>query len=598
MKHWIGTVGALLLLPIASLGFTLSPLPTHTTSTSTSTTSFHTIRHHRHTHLYERSNSNNINSGYISPELSESISAKNKNKPPYPKVGDIVRYFRLDGGSSTGQEVIGKLTFLQKQTQASDSSSLSSSSSVEWLAEVTELENVGDGYFCEYPSRKRKSKQQYVNIRELAPLPASFVRTEDAYKVPMDGTGGRTLPTFTSYQIDGFGGPAAIPVNESVVLQDLELYSALKVSLLKNAALAGLVGTVLVELSSGFNTGLALDYFIGSLGGVGYLFFLSVKTDTVASSDSKFGSNVANVRFVVPLLVLILIATQNASMGIDSPVALAHVQGTSSTFDLVSKEQFAVSMLGFLTYRIPLFISQLGPVISDTTGLALPGSAGVAMQMAADAKKKQQELGMTMTSNSLFGNQQDLTTVLLVSGPTGTGKTSLVEQLIEQGEGKFVKPNWIDSVVDPVLMEQLQMKQEVLSTDSTGRYALTKDGIVNAIPKDVEGDNNNNKVVVIDASVNLAKKLTQVGGTRLVGVWIGLDSMDKFESRLAAQVEAGTLRIPADETAETVVRAKIREVVKDIEYGVVSGIFEFTILNDDFDQSLKQLQEAAQYCFK
>ena len=459
---------------------------------------------------------------------------------------------------------------------------------MEWLGEVTELENVGEGYFCEYPSRKRKSKQALVNIREMAPLPSAFVRSEDAYKVPIDATTGRTKPSWENYRVEGFGGPAAIPVNESILQQDLEVYGKLKFDLLKNAAIAGVIGTIIADLTSGLD--LALNYFIGSLAGVGYLFFLSVKTDTVASSESKLGSNVSNVRFVLPLLVLTLIAVQNASLGSASPVP-------ADTFALVSKQQFAASMLGFLTYRIPLFISQLGPVVSDTAGLTLPGSAGMAMELAKKAKNKN-SVG-TGASNSILG--EDLITVLLVSGPKGTGKTSLVQELIKDGNGRFVAPKWIDSMKDPILLEQLQSKNQILSMDPNGRYALTKDGIMNAIPPIEDGVDTfgeKKKVVVIDADVELAKQMTQLGGTRLIGVWIGLDSLEKFEMRLSSQVEAGTIPIPPDETAETVVRSKIREVVKDIEYGVVSGIFEFTILNDDFDASLKQLKEASEYCFK
>ena len=58
------------------------------------------------------------------------------------------------------------------------------------------------------------------------------------------------------------------------------------------------------------------------------------------------------------------------------------------------------------------------------------------------------------------------------------------------------------------------------------------------------------------------------------------------------------ISIPEDETRESIVRAKIREIVRDIEYGIVSGVFEFTILNDDPEDSLKQLKAAAEYSFK
>ena len=43
--------------------------------------------------------------------------------------------------------------------------------------------------------------------------------------------------------------------------------------------------------------------------------------------------------------------------------------------------------------------------------------------------------------------------------------------------------------------------------------------------------------------------------------------------------------------------AKVRQVVKDIEFGVVSGVFEFTSFNEDIDKSVRQLNEAAEYCF-
>lgn len=81
-------------------------------------------------------------------------------------------------------------------------------------------------------------------------------------------------------------------------------------------------------------------------------------------------------------------------------------------------------------------------------------------------------------------------------------------------------------------------------------------------------------------------------------MWVGLDELSKFEERIDAQIESGKISVPEGETAESVRRTKIRAIVSDIEFGVMSGIFEFTILNDDFDKSLKQLKSAAEYCFE
>jgi len=514
---------------------------------------------------------------YVPPEVSES---KPRKQPPYPKIGDLVRYYDLDGGKSDGEELVGKLTFLQKSTSSKTGSGREPI--IEWLAEVTELENVGEGYFAEYPSRKRRKSKLY-KLESLSPVIGSYVRTEDAFKVPTDRMG-RVLPLFEFYNLEGFQGPAAVPVNSQVIETDLKNYKALKLKLLKDSLLAGLFGTIVADLVAGLDV--ALVYFAGAIAGVGYLFFLSVKTDTVASPDAKLGSNVSNIRFALPILVLIGISFQNLVTGGVSP-------SVDNIFDSVTKEQFGAAMLGFLTYRLPLFVSQLFPVIGESAGIVLPGSAGIAMQMAREAKES---MG-GQKKKDIFG--QDLTTVLLVAGPIGCGKSELVEKLIQDSNGRFVAPKYLDRIVDPIRYEQLESRDEILQQDPTGRYGLTKDSVVNPPGKFKEQDGEEiEKILVVDADVELCKKLTKLSGIRIVGVWVGLDALEKFEVRIKDQIESGIILVPEGESADTVRRAKLREIVKDIEYGIVSGIFEFTVLNDDFENSLVELKSAAEYCYQ
>ena len=110
--------------------------------------------------------------------------------------------------------------------------------------------------------------------------------------------------------------------------------------------------------------------------------------------------------------------------------------------------------------------------------------------------------------------------------------------------------------------------------------------------------NESQKVVVVDANVDLAKELQRLSGTRLIGVWVGLQSVAEFEERIATGIASGEIPIPPDETKESVLRARIKDIITEIEYGLGSGIFEFTILNESPDQSLKELKEAAAYAFK
>eukprot|EP00559_Dactyliosolen_fragilissimus_P002829 CAMPEP_0184857352 /NCGR_PEP_ID=MMETSP0580-20130426/2524_1 /TAXON_ID=1118495 /ORGANISM="Dactyliosolen fragilissimus" /LENGTH=628 /DNA_ID=CAMNT_0027352913 /DNA_START=224 /DNA_END=2110 /DNA_ORIENTATION=- len=570
------------------------------------------------------SDNNSSNNGYRPPE--QSTSNKKSKLPPQPKIGDTVRYYDLDGGNPEGEIKVGRITLIQPQYNSNynDNGTNNNNNSINYLCEITQLEDVGDGYYAEYPSRKRNSVKTWISLEKLSPLVASYVRSEDAYKIPLT-IDGLPKPLFPTYDVKNYKGPPKPIVNENVVDKDLELYGDLKLSLLKNSFLTGLVGTLLLSLAKGPSDGIV--YGIGALAGVGYLFFLSIKTDTLGSmttmttsnnnnytadiAKQRFGSNVSNLRFALPFLVLAGISLQNISQqggaeGIYSP----------TLFRSVTPEQFACAMLGFLTYRIPLFATQLLPLImGDSTNegdgsMTLPGSAGVLLNLANSSSKDD-------TSYISANNNDNLVTVLLVSGPAATGRTELVQRLMKEyddnGDTRFVLPKRMDAISEPISFEQAANKQEFLDVDDTGRYGLLADGILKApsstttivVPDDTTTNSppptqqqQQQQVVVMDASVDLAKKLTQLGGTRLIGVWVGLDSLEKFQSRLEADIDNGFLKIPDGETRESLIRAKIKDIVKEIEYGVVSGIFEFTILNDDEDSSLAQLRDAAEYCFR
>lgn len=495
--------------------------------------------------------------GYIPPEQQEPSSTSTVTNAPLltPNVGDIVRYYDLDGGNAKGQELVGKITFL---TRTSNS----------FLAEITQLEDLGEGYFAEYSSTKRMSKKTDRDILQVSPVRASFVRSEQAYKVPVEPNG-RVRVRQPTYDVQGWEGPQSASINTDIVEADGLVYAQLKFKLLKNAAIAGLLGTVLVNILKGPED--SIIYLAGAMASLAYLFFLSVKTDTLASPDRKLGSNVANLRFLMPVIVIVGVALYNQGLGDANPL-----KDATNPFDRVTAEQFGAAVLGFLTYRIPLFLGQLQEAFGgDTT--VLPGSAGVALQLAQATIEPEVTL------------KDALVPVLLISGPQATGRDELVAQLLQEDD-RLVSPRLVDRISDGATFDRLASRQEFLYSDS--RYGMTKDGILKATTDP-------SKVVVVNADVNLAKKLsTSLRGARLIGVWIGLDSVKAFEQRLEAQLDQGVLEMQEEDTRESLIRARIKEIVKEIDYGLASGIFEFTILNTDSAQSLKELKEAASYCFK
>jgi hypothetical protein len=545
--------------------------------------------------------------------IRESTPLSTKKQALVPKVGDVVRYYDLDGGEARGQVLVGKISYV-----------FGSKAFGGYSVELYELEDVGDGYFAEYASalRSRKGRKTERRLEEVSPIAASFVGSEQAYKVPIDSQTKLPKPRQETYDIDEYEGPSFYAsVDTNVLERDAENYEALKSKLFRNVLLTGLVGTIVTNASYGIE--LAVIYFAGSVASLLYLFLLSVKTDTVAvnsedNTKNLAGTPIANLRFGAPILVLVGVSIWNSQkmssgMGDDG--------FTVELFDTVSREQFGAAVLGFLTYRLPLFVGQIrdafknleaennaeGGKAAMDSGVQLPGSAGVAAKLLSRGKKSGDD-----TENLSDGEASDLVSILLVSGPQATGRQELIQRLLTENNGddddlsRLVAPKRVVRMDDGATYERLERRNEFLETDALETSGLTADGILDAargLSQDGVTEIPNKNVVVVDASVELAQKLTTAnlrGNTRLICVWVGLTTVKDFEARLEEDIAKGALKIPEDESKESFLRGKIKSIINEIDFGLGSGVFEFTILNDfaDPDKSLKELKEAASYCFK
>ena len=536
------------------------------------------------TTLYQQSRTTSISfletalytssSGYIPPEQSNPSSRTTTpaKKPVLPQPGDIVRYFDLDGGDARGQVLVGRIGFITAKI---------GSQPPQWMAEVTELEQMSEGYYAEYGSTKRQWKRSTRDLRELEPLTASFVRSESAYKVPMrDGLPFSKAP----YDLDQYTGPVAKEINQQVVDADAIVYQELKGRLFRYTALAGLAGTLVADLAQG--TDFAVIYGAGFVASLAYLLLLSLKTDTIAAGgDTRLAQRLSNLRFVTPVFVFLGVALYNQSLGDANPAS------GDKLFAWITSRQFTAAAAGFLTYRLPLFFVQIQAAFETdndeqtrgSSGISLPGSAGVALQMLTEDSPAADTSVLTV---------EELPTVFLISGPQATGRSALVDQLVAT-DNRVIRPSLVDKVQDAATYERLEQRDELLSVTGD-RYGLTAEKLINSAKEAAA----NNQVVIVDASVALAQQLAKVRGLRLVGVWVGLESVKDFEQNLEKDIASGIIPIPDDETPESVIRARIKQIVKEIEYGLGSGVFEFTVLNRNADDSIMQLREACNYCFK
>ena len=98
---------------------------------------------------------------YAPPEDAETVTVS-KPKLPKPKIGDFVRYYDVDGGQADGQVLVGKISYIQSIGKNDGTASNDDDGTNKWLVEITEMEDVGDGY-CKLLFLSSLSYYHYVD---------------------------------------------------------------------------------------------------------------------------------------------------------------------------------------------------------------------------------------------------------------------------------------------------------------------------------------------------------------------------------------------------------------------------------------------------
>lgn len=102
------------------------------------------------------------------------------------------------------------------------------------------------------------------------------------------------------------------------------------------------------------------------------------------------------------------------------------------------------------------------------------------------------------------------------------------------------------------------------------------------------------QVCIVDANMDIVRALTGVGDLALIGVWVSLDSIEAIEDRIRTTLISGGAA--KDPSLDADVRGLVRQAVEDIEFGVMSGVFDFTVINNsDVEESMETVRRAVEF---
>ena len=517
---------------------------------------------------------------------------------PVPKEGDIV----LCPGAWKGERILARIRFLQ-YSAARDC----------WSAEVSPL---AEGKSVDVFTTDKKAKALLINVTDLQPVRAMFVRSENGYRVNRKTNSTEMLtraPKYRTLPAD-YVVPTK-PLNMTTLEEDLVRYEALKTRIVVSTAQFGAVGTAMAALL--FGPDVAVPFFLGSGAGAAYLYLLGKKTDSIGAGYSKANSTTAsalgagavsrsrlsevlvNARFFVPVVVLGLFAAKNYIIDGEAP----------QPFQLVSRQQFLGVAAGFLSNRVALFLTEIRAEMRTEDLLSIvPGSL-------AESYRQSKRLEAT-------GRQQPalvsaLTTVVVITGPRAAGRSSLTNRLVKNAKlsGKFQVCKYLTTDTGAWQRDPMKFKlitdEELVALRDAGKllYEGKEKGLFGAVVAvalsvdDVTGAADGPTAGLpatrlVEGPPEVIEALAKVAKLRLLNIWISLQTKEQFIEKASGQVQmqlqvmmnAG--RPPSAQESAAQVSDLVNEAAQDVSFFMSKApLFEYTLLNSGTeDETLDELE--------
>ncbi|KAJ1449773.1 hypothetical protein M885DRAFT_534516 [Pelagophyceae sp. CCMP2097] len=500
---------------------------------------------------------------------------------PEPQVGDIVAF----AGEWPGDSLVGQIEVLRR----------SSVPRTRWVADVVPLQDQAQQLWRVPSYTRAKQKRNAVDVSELVPLAAEYVQDSDAWRIARESGEAPTKELSGSAvglvkRADGYAEladdfkPLTAPIDVDKARRALRNYNSLKDRLLRDSGIAAAVGTVGAFAVGGVDD--AGAFAVGAGAAVAYVALLSRAADKAGQSKDAISS----ARFAPLVLAFAVLGAYHCVADAVRPQMLS----------LIPKDEFLAALAGVLSYRIPLVYREVVEgVTTDEVLQILPGSVGAGARLR---QEKDKPAAYMPDEEIVYTAAQ---TVLVVSGPAGAGKTTLVNRLLAEDPGRFAAPAWFAPKtlgIDPLEVGAVDSEYAVVHEADTD---ILNKRPAQALLRSELIDRADGRTAVVDADVDTARQLAQLDGARLVGVWVSHDNLDALEDRLTMLESEKALVVdglgPGKVTAILVnerVRLRLSTVIDDLDFGIRTPMFDFTIINSaSVDDAYAKIKRASKFVF-
>eukprot|EP00929_Paragymnodinium_shiwhaense_P007576 TRINITY_DN111491_c0_g1_i1.p1 TRINITY_DN111491_c0_g1~~TRINITY_DN111491_c0_g1_i1.p1 ORF type:complete len:575 (+),score=59.40 TRINITY_DN111491_c0_g1_i1:77-1726(+) len=417
-------------------------------------------------------------------------------------------------------------------------------------------------------------------------------------------------------------------------------YQEMKRESLFDAGIVGLLGGAFAFANSSYGNGLASaeGVLLGACAGVVYLLLLQLDCDTWKrwEDESKPLDPLRPLRIarlLVPVFLIAVLALQAALDAASLEAWLDNVKwepGVNFTGVVSSPAMLYGAVVGYLASLLPLRLRALGRAVPDLLPnwtKVVPGSVGFAARFAEERTGEQQVVAV---EEQVPVRQIP---VLLVSGPRGCGKSTLVKRLCED-DARFREPEWVVTAegysvsagrrVIPendfaLLAESGEMAVNFKPYGADGeevRVGLPSFSVLDAVNGHPDG------ACIIDADPFMARSLLSYNWEemlpkwasahneegnerielRLITVWVSTPSFDVLVERNRKSLMESESGLDSAEGKEAVgqqLKALRNQATADTEWALTSGSFDFTVVNADGNvgKAFDEVKRAATYCF-